>query len=244
MSGVAVTKDSRKAGADLLLVDDDTELCSLMSAFFSQHGFRMEARHDGRRGLSRALEGGFDLLLLDVMLPGLDGFELLRQLRRRSSVPVIMLTARTEQPDRVMGLNAGADDYLPKPFGPDELLARIQAVLRRAGHRLTGQSETIEVNGIRLNSGTREVWRDKTRVEVTSIEYDILDLLMRSAGRVVSRDELAAVLYQREATPFDRSVDVHVSHLRKKLESRDRVLIRTVRGVGYMFCSEDAGSEE
>jgi two-component system response regulator CpxR len=225
-------------GSRVLLVDDDAELCALMAAFFSQRGLQMEAVHDGPRGLSRAVDGGFDLVLLDVMLPGLDGFEVLRQLRRRSAVPVIMLTARTEQADRVAGLNAGADDYLPKPFGPEELLARIHAVLRRAQQGAAVKPEILDINGIRLNSGTREVWRGQTPIALTTIEFDILDLLMHSAGRAVSRDELAAVLYQREATPYDRSVDVHVSHLRKKLEQKERPLIRTVRGVGYMFCTE------
>jgi len=222
----------------VLLVDDDAEVCALMSDFFAQHGLRLQSVHDGRRGLAEAVEGRFDLVLLDVMMPGLDGFELLRQLRRRSNVPVIMLTARTEHNDRIMGLNAGADDYLPKPFAPAELLARIQAVLRRTAGQASFQPEVIEVNGIRLNSGTRSVWRGRTPVEITSIEYDILDVLIRSAGRPVSRDQLSAVLYQREALPFDRALDVHVSHLRKKLEQKDRELIKTVRGVGYQFCTE------
>jgi two-component system, OmpR family, response regulator CpxR len=225
-------------GGTILLVDDDAELASLMAEFFAQHGFVLAAEQDSRRGLARALEGGLDLVILDVMMPGLDGFEVLHQLRRRSHVPVIMLTARTARADRIAGLEAGADDYLPKPFGPDELLARIRAVLRRVRQSAALQPETLEVNGIRLSPATREVWRGDSRVEVTSAEFDILDVLMRSAGRVVSRDQLTAALYQREATPFERSVDVHVSHLRKKLERKDRELIRTVRGVGYLFCPE------
>jgi two-component system, OmpR family, response regulator CpxR len=176
-------------------------------------------------------------VILDVMMPGLDGFQILQQLRRRNQVPVIMLTARTAQQDRIAGLEGGADDYLPKPFGPDELLARIRAVLRRTRLMPAPQSD-VEVNGIRLNPAKREVWRAGARVEVTSAEFDVLDVLICSAGRVVSRDQLAAVLYQREATPFERSVDVHVSHLRKKLEREDGELIRTVRGVGYLFCAE------
>src|SRR5580698_5021766 len=124
----------------ILLVEDDTELCALMTDFFSQHEFALEAAHDGRKGLSRALEGSFDLVILDGMLPVLDGFEVLKQLRRRSSVPVIMLTARTEERDRIAGLNAGADDYLPKPFGPEELLARIRAVLRRSASAVGSKS--------------------------------------------------------------------------------------------------------
>ena len=231
---------ARTAG-HILLVDDDRELCSLMSDFFSQHGFSLEAAHDGRDGLARALEPGYDLIILDVMLPVLNGFELLAQIRRRSSVPVIMLTARTEQQDRIAGLDAGADDYLPKPFGPEELLARIRAVLRRAGHTGSVKPAVVEAAGLRLNSQTREVWLDDEPVELTSIEFDILDFLARSSGRIVSRDELTAALYQRESTPYERSLDVHMSHLRKKLERGDRAIIRTVRGVGYLFAS---GAEE
>src|SRR6266849_9560253 len=135
----------------ILLIDDDSELCALMADFFSGHEFTLEAVHDGRRGLARALEGGFDLIILDVMLPVLDGFEVLAQIRRRSAVPVIMLTARIEQRDRVAGLNAGADDYLPKPFGPEELLARIRAVLRRTGHTAMSKAQVIEAGALRLN---------------------------------------------------------------------------------------------
>jgi two-component system response regulator CpxR len=225
-------------GHSILLVDDDAELGLLMGEFFAQHGFDLTSEPDSRRGLAKALDGSFDLVLLDVMMPGLDGFEVLHQLRRRSQVPVIMLTARIAQADRIAGLEAGADDYLPKPFGPEELLARIRAVLRRVRQLTASLPDQVEINGVRLNPSTREVWRGEARVDVTSAEFDVLDVLMRSAGRVVSRDQLAAVLYQREATPFERSVDVHVSHLRKKLERKDRELIRTVRGVGYLFCPE------
>jgi two-component system response regulator CpxR len=228
---------STESGHTLLLVDDDAELCGLMLDFFSQHGFRVESAYDGRRGLARALEGGFDLILLDVMLPGLDGFEVLHQLRRQSSVPVIMLTARTEQADRISGLNAGADDYLPKPFGPEELLARIRAVLRRASQSGL-ESKALQAGSLRLDSVTRQAWRGTTRLELTSVEFEILSLLVRSAGRSVSRDEIAGILYHREALPYERAIDVHVSHLRKKLELQGRSMIRTVRGVGYLFCAE------
>src|SRR6202046_2226893 len=212
----------------ILLVEDDAELCAFLSAFFTQREFALEAAHDGRRGLSRALEGNFDLVILDGMLPVLDGFEVLKQLRRRSSVPVIMLTARTEERDRIAGLNAGADDYLPKPFGPDELLARIRAVLRRAGATEQGKTPALEIDGLTLDARTREVWAGTERIDVTSIEFDILDLLARSAGRVLSREELTAVLHQRETNPFERSLDVHISHLRKKLEQWNMTPIRTV----------------
>jgi two-component system, OmpR family, response regulator CpxR len=221
----------------LLLIDDDVELGELMQEFFDGRGIRIEAVHDGRRGLAQAYDGTYDLILLDVMLPGLDGFELLRQIRRRSQVPIIMLTARTARNDRVAGLDSGADDYLPKPFDPEELIARIRAVLRRTHRVSTQASEVLEVNGIRLIPGTREVWDEGKPVEVTTIEFDILDLLIHAAGRVVSRDELTAAIHQRPAAPLDRSLDVHISHLRKKLGPRG-ALILTVRGVGYLFRAE------
>jgi two-component system response regulator CpxR len=231
--------DRAVAVTSILLVDDDVELCGLMREFFAEHGLHLETVNDARRGLSRALSGSHDLVLLDVMLPGLDGFELLRQVRKRSIVPIIFLTARTARDDRITGLEAGADDYLPKPFEPDELVARIRAVLRRVNRTVnpSRESEVLDVNGVRLAPGTRQVWRHGEPVEVTSIEFDILELIVRSAGRIISRDELTASIYQRPASPFDRSLDVHVSHLRKKL-GRLGGLIRTVRGVGYMFAAE------
>ena len=222
----------------ILLVEDDTELCSLIKDFLSPHGFRLAAVHDGRQGLASALEGDFDLVILDVMLPVLSGFELLRTIRKRSAIPVIMLTARTAQEDRITGLNAGADDYLPKPFGPEELLARIRAVLRRVENAEMVETNIISTGGVELNPRTREVRCQGEAVEVTSIEFEILEFLMRSAGRTVSRDELTAILHQRESTPFERSLDVHISHLRKKLEGADRTLIHTVRRVGYLFASK------
>jgi two-component system response regulator CpxR len=222
----------------ILLIEDDTELCALMTDYFAHHRIRIESAHDGRKGLAQVLDKKFDLVILDVMLPVLDGFEVLRQIRKRSTVPVIMLTARTAQTDRVAGLDLGADDYLPKPFGPEELLARIRAVLRRVENTALSQPPISEAGGIKLNLQTRQVWNRNVPVEVTSIEFDILELLVRSAGRVVSRDELAAVLYQRSATPFERSIDVHISHLRKKLENQGRSPILTVRGVGYLLSPE------
>ena len=219
----------------LLLIDDDRALCTLMSEFFSSHDFRLTTANDGPSGLGKALEGKHDLILLDWMLPALEGIEVLKHLRRKSSTPVIVLTARTAQADRIAGLDAGADDYLPKPFGPQELLARVRAVLRRTEKRVATASKTIEVGDVRLEPESREVWLRETLVDTTSFEFDVLDVLMSSAGRVVSRDELAAVLYQRSATPFERAIDVHVCHLRRKLETDGRTLIRSIRGVGYMF---------
>jgi two-component system, OmpR family, response regulator CpxR len=171
-------------------------------------------------------------LVLDVMLPGLDGFEILKRVRREARIPILMLTARGEDEDRIIGLELGADDYLPKPFNTRELVARIRAIMRRLEQRQPGG--VLEVNGISIDPGTREVLRNGDPVEATTFEFDILETLMRSAGRVVSRDELMEELYGRKATPFDRSVDMHISHLRKKLEG-DKPLIKTVRGVGYQF---------
>jgi two-component system response regulator CpxR len=222
----------------LLLIDDDAELCDLMREFFSQHGFSVSVANDGASGLAAARAAGVDLVLLDVMMPGMDGFQVLTALRQSSHVPVLMLTARTDAASRIEGLNSGADDYLPKPFDPNELLARVRAILRRsavaAGHPTRW---AFEASGVHLDTATRRVLLDGETVELTSVEFDILHTLMAAAGRVVSRDELMQRLYQREATPFDRSIDVHVSHLRKKLD-RGRPVIVTVRGVGYQFCRE------
>ncbi len=242
MAMVAMMEGGRgvvQVGIAVLLVDDDVELGEMMGEFFTRRGIALEVVHDGRSGLARALGGGYDLLLLDVMMPGLDGFELLRQIRQSSQIPVIMVSARTAQADRVSALEAGADDYLPKPFGPDELVARIRAVLRRAGRGQvpTQPPEVLEVEGVQLIPAARDVRCAGAAVSLTTTEYDILEQLIRSAGRIVSRDELTGLLYQRKATPFDRVLDVHVSHLRKKL-GRHGELIRTVRGVGYVFSTK------
>ncbi len=221
--------------ASILIVDDDAELCELMTEFLRANGFDLAVAHDGASGLSRALSEAWSLIILDVMLPILDGYEVLRLLRRRSSLPVIMLTARAEPSDRVTGLEGGADDYLVKPFAATELLARIRSVLRRtAGGSLTSGA-AVQRGDLRLEPGTRTVYCRDIAVPVSESEFAILEVLVRFIGRAVSRDELAAVLYQRPATPYERSVDVHVSHLRKKLEPHSRVTIRSARGVGYVL---------
>jgi two-component system, OmpR family, response regulator CpxR len=224
----------QRAAHSILVVEDDAELAALMTEYFAQFGFVVETAGDGRAGLARALEGSHDIVILDAMLPALDGFEVLRQLRKRSIVPVIMLTARVAQPDRIAGLNAGADDYLPKPFGPEELLARIRAVLRRTARPLPAD-QSIEASGLRLDPEKRIAAYHGEPLEVTAFQFDILEVLVRAAGRTVSRDELAAALHQRPASPFERSLDVHISHLRRKLEREGRTPIRTVRGAGYQF---------
>jgi two-component system response regulator CpxR len=218
----------------ILVVDDDVELASLLREFLEREGFQVDAAHTGPKGLDAAARGGYDLVVLDVMLPGMDGFEILRRLRPHSRVPVLMLTARGEDIDRIVGLELGADDYLAKPFNPRELLARIRAIMRRIEPRPS--DGRLDINGVVLDPGSREVFCDGRRVDVTTLEFDILEQLMRAAGRVLSRDTLMEALYNRKATPYDRSMDMHISHLRKKLEGCGRTLIKTVRGVGYQFC--------
>ena len=220
----------------LLLIDDDTELCALLVEFLKTEGFTLECAHEGHRGLQRALEGGFRLVILDVMLPGLDGFEILRRLRKDSRVPVLMLTARGEDVDRIIGLELGADDYLPKPFNPRELAARVRAILRRYEPR-TAPATRTEVNGVVLDPATRKVTVDGRPVDLTTFEFDILEQLMRAAGRVLSRDDLMENLYNRQATAFDRSIDMHISHLRRKLET-SRPFIKTIRSIGCQFLRE------
>jgi len=228
----------------ILLIDDDAELCHLLSEFLKREGFTVACEHEGHAALTRALAGDTDLIVLDVMLPGLDGFEILRRLRPQSKIPVIMLTARCEDVDRIVGLELGADDYLPKPFNPRELSARIRAVLRRYEQRPPDSGGRVEINGVALDPATREVLVEGRPVELTTFEFDILEMLMRSAGRVLSRDRLMENFYNRKATPFDRSIDMHISHLRKKIEHGDTI-IKTIRGVGYQFCRtpEDVHAE-
>ncbi len=219
----------------LLVIDDDVELCALLKEFLTREGFSAEFEHDGARGLERALADSPELVILDVMLPTLDGFEILRRLRQQSRVPVLMLTARTEDVDRIVGLELGADDYLAKPFNPRELAARIRAILRRARPVAGDTSPRLEISGITVDPRTREATRDGEKIELTTLEFAILEILMRAAGRAVSRDELMEAIYNRQATAFDRSIDMHVSHLRRKLEAGGRKLIKTIRGTGYQF---------
>ncbi len=222
----------------ILLIDDDTELCALLHEYLQAQGFETRAAHTGPAGLEAALDPAIDLVVLDVMLPGSDGFEVLRRLRAQSRVPVLMLTARGEEVDRIVGLEIGADDYLPKPFNPRELVARIRAILRRGEAPPT--PGRIRVQDVELDPGARTVARAGKPIDVTTLEFDILEQLMRAAGRVLSRDQLMDALYDRPATPFDRSIDMHISHLRRKLESAGppAPLIKTIRGVGYVFCRE------
>ena len=218
----------------ILVIDDDVELAELLRTFLQREGFQPDFAHDGTSGLQQALKAGYELIILDVMLPGMDGFEILRRLRQQSRVPVIMLTARGDESERIVGLETGADDYIPKPFNPRELTARIRAIQRRI--QPAAPLPRLEVNGVTIDFGSRGVFCDGKRIDLTTVEFDILEQLMRSAGRVLSRDALMEALYNRKATPYDRSMDMHISHLRRKLQCGDRELIKTIRGVGYQFC--------
>ncbi|MBY0505429.1 MAG: response regulator transcription factor [Bryobacteraceae bacterium] len=219
----------------LLLIDDDAELCSLLGSFLAPHPVELTASHNGRDGLQLALDGRFDLVILDVMLPVIDGLEVLRQLRKRSRVPVLMLTARTELADRMAGFQEGADDYLSKPFHPEELLARCQVLVRRASDATHDRPTTIEMGGLRLETALRQAYVTGDAVSLTGMEFDILEILARAAGRIVGRDEIWAALHQREPSPFERALDTHISNLRRKLGGRGAVAIRTVRSAGYLL---------
>ena len=215
----------------VLLVDDDAELCALMSEVLSSHGYEVATATESAVGLDVALKTRPDLVILDVMMPRLDGFDVLRHLRRHSRVPVIMLTARTAPEDRIQGLNVGADDYLAKPFVVGELLARVRAVLRRTGQ---ATAETISIGRLRIDRSRRRAWCGAAEVALTGTEFELLELLMETPGTIVSRDTIARALYGRDTTAYERAIDVHVSHLRKKLGGVDGISIRTVRGSGYM----------
>ncbi len=227
----------------VLLIDDDVELCELVVEFLEGEGIDVEVIYDGQTGLKRAQTGTPDLVILDVMLPGLTGFEVLRRLRETSSVPVLMLTARGEEVDRIVGLEMGADDYLPKPFNPRELAARIRAILRRADAGTENPSRLI-VDDVIVDLGTRGVTVADAEIDLTGVEFSLLELLMHSAGSVVSRDELSQAALYRRTSAFDRSLDVHISNLRRKLgpalDGGDR--IKTVRGVGYQYARSRRGS--
>jgi DNA-binding response OmpR family regulator len=221
------------AAVSLLLIDDDRELCGMMQQFFAESGYRLHFENDGRRGLAAAMSGIHSLIILDVMLPDIDGISVLEQVRRRHNTPILMLTARAQHRDRVQGLNRGADDYLVKPFDPDELLARVRAILRRISTH-SGAIDIRVFNDATVDLATRTVSIRGERLALTDMEFDLLAILVRCAGRIVGRDELALALFDRIPGPHDRSLDVHVSNLRRKL-GKEKRLLRTVRGIGYAF---------
>ena len=225
--------------ARVLLIDDDIELGELATEFLGLEGFEVETVRRGDTGSDRAINEAFDIIVLDVMLPGLGGFEVLRRIRSHSAVPVLMLTARGDDTDRVLGLESGADDYLPKPFNPRELAARLRAVLRRAGEGRgrADLSEHVAVGDLDLDLAARSCRRGGEKLELTGLEFDLLAAFLKSAGRVVPREQIFREVFGRKALAYDRSIDTHVSNLRRKLGSHsdgsDR--FKNVRGVGYLY---------
>jgi two-component system response regulator CpxR len=230
----------------VLIVDDDSELGELLGEYLWNEGLSLEFAQDGNTGLKQALSGHYSLVILDVMLPGLNGFEVLRQLRAQSHVPVLMLTARGDDIDRIVGLEIGADDYLPKPFNPRELVARVHAILRRTHDGAESEppnSDILVVGDVELDSRARVVRRDGELIDMTTAEFDLLRVLLHGAGQVVPREQLFQDVLGREFAVFDRSIDNHVSSLRRKLGARVKGVerIKSVRNVGYQYAVVSAG---
>lgn len=241
VAGDGVTKFPVVSKQRVLVIDDDVELCQLLSQYFAQEGFIVEAVHSGLSGVEAAISGSHSIVVLDVMLPDVKGFEVLRRIRAKSRVPVLMLTARGDDQDRILGLELGADDYLPKPFNPRELSARIEAVLRRARPETVasrpGGADCVCLEDIELDKGARTARRGGKPLDLTAVEFDLLETFLRSAGSVLSREEMVRLVLGREFSPFDRSMDTHVSNLRKKLGTRldGSERIKGVRGIGYLY---------
>lgn len=224
-----------------LVIDDDRLICQLLAEYLAPHGYEVTAAHTGADGVARAISPDIDIVILDVMLPGMDGFEVLRRIRVRSNVPVLMLTARGSEQERILGLDMGADDYVPKTFSHRELLARLNALVRRS--RSAAAPTILEACGIVLDSGQRIVKCDGERLDVTTVEFDVLHALMSANGRVLSREQLLQEASQRGPDVSDRSVDVHISSIRRKLGPVRANCIETVRSIGYRFrdpAGEDA----
>lgn len=223
----------------VLIIDDDEELCELVSEYLSVEGFDAESVNDGETGLEKALSGDYEMAILDVMLPKMDGFEVLRNLRKESKLPVIMLTARGDDMERIVGLEIGADDYLAKPFNPRELTARLRAILRRTAEPVSSEQvgETVEIDDISISTSSRVAMLAGDALNLTSVEFELLFELLKNAGKVVRKEELSESVLDRKLSPFDRSLDMHISNLRKKLGNRGdgSVRIKTIRSVGYIY---------
>jgi len=221
----------------ILIIDDDEELCELVSEYLTGEGFETEMAHDGESGLQRALSNEFDLVTLDVMLPKKNGFDVLRELRQTSKIPVLMLTARGEDMERITGLEIGADDYLAKPFNPRELAARLRAILRRVETTAQTDTDKLQVDDVEVQISARSAIRRGADLNLTSVEFDLLTELLRQAGKVVKKEDLSERVLERRLSPFDRSLDMHISNLRKKLGIRENngERIKTIRSVGYIY---------
>ena len=223
----------------ILIIDDDEELCELVAEYLTVEGFETKAVHDGAAGLDSALSGDYDMAVLDVMLPKMNGFDVLRSLRSSSRLPVLMLTARGDDMERIVGLEIGADDYLPKPFNPRELVARLRAILRRSetAEASDRASDKVVVEDLELARSARTVRLSGDEIPLTSVEFDLRTELAAEAGKVVRKDDLSERVLERKLSPYDRSLDMHISNLRKKLGPRPdgSERIKTIRSVGYIY---------
>lgn len=232
---------SSDAPTRVLIVDDDAKLCRLIRDYLRPLGYEVSAAYTGPEGLELALRGEFAALILDAMLPGMDGFDVLRRIRAASNVPVLMLTGRGEEPDRIVGLELGADDYLPKTFSTRELLARLRAVIRRSfvvsEQKPEQRTEPLSVGDLRIDLDSRNVLLSGETLELTAVEFELLASLAKAAGRVKTREQLLLEVADRDFDVFDRSIDVHVSSIRKKLgdDPKSPRFIVTIRSVGYMM---------
>ncbi len=228
----------------VLIVDDDLKLCRLLREYLEPMGYEVAVAHTGTSGLELALRDKFSAVILDVMLPGMDGLDVLRNLRAKSSVPVLMLTGRGEEPDRIVGLELGADDYLPKTFSTRELLARLRAVIRRSimSAQIEQTPSQLQIGDLRIDPGARTASLDGVPLQLTAVEFDLLISLARSAGRVKTREQLLLEVADRNFDVFDRSIDVHISSIRKKLgdDPKSPRFIVTIRSAGYMMCKPGA----
>lgn len=223
----------------ILIIDDDEELCELVSEYLTVEGFDISCVNDGETGLDRALSGDFDMAILDVMLPKMNGFDVLRNLREQSKLPVIMLTARGDDMERIVGLEIGADDYMPKPFNPRELAARLRAILRRSTgpEGDTDATDKLDIDGIQISAASRVASVDGQELHLTSVEFELLLELLKEAGKIVKKEDLSENVLERKLSPYDRSLDMHISNLRKKLGPRTdgSERIKTIRSVGYIY---------
>ncbi len=225
----------------VLMIEDDARLASLTRTYLEGHGVLVTVVNDGLLGFREATRYAFDVVLLDIMLPGMDGMQVCQKIRQQKDIPIIMMTARGEEADRVMGLEIGADDYLPKPFSPRELLARLKAVVRRSRGQAGPHRDVVESGGLILDPGAVRAELDGKILDLTSYEFALLLALVKSAGRILSRDQLMQLANGDPEQSFDRSIDVHISRLRKKLGDNPQAphRIRTIRGMGYLYMAEN-----
>ncbi|WP_016955701.1 response regulator transcription factor [Catenovulum agarivorans] len=226
--------------ANILIIDDDVELVELLSEYLSAEQFNCASAANGQEGIKMLQQASYDLILLDVMMPKMDGFETLKALRQKDKTPVLMLTARGDDYDRILGLELGADDYLPKPFNHRELLARIKAILRRFDYaKSLTQQHPVQIGKLHIDHNTHSVYINNQEVELTGTEYQFLDYLVQNLGQLISKETLSEQILGRRLMQFDRSIDMHISNLRKKLKEEESIEIKTVRGAGYRLVAHD-----